>query len=112
MVGGIGNDTITGGLGSDTIRYASGDGQDRINGFTIGVGGDILSFSGITTALDVRLVTTATGTNTQIRVSDGIAGNAGFGQGAVLMTLVGVGLTQADINTNVDAANRPTFLFS
>ncbi len=113
LVGGIGNDTITGGAGSDTIRYANSDGQDRINAFTAGVGGDILSFSGMTTALDVRLVTTATaGTNTQIRVSDGISGNSGFGQGELLMTLIGVALTQADITTNVDATNRPTFLFS
>lgn len=109
--GGAGNDVLNGGAGSDTIRYASGDGQDRVNGFVTGAGGDFLSFSGIAN-IDVRLVNTATGTNTQFRVGDGIAGNTGFGQDEILMVLVGTSFTQADTATNIIDSAGTTFLFS
>ncbi|HAZ44755.1 MAG TPA: hypothetical protein DCZ55_09790 [Cyanobacteria bacterium UBA11371] len=113
LVGGTGNDTITGGVGSDTIRYTSGDGADRINVFTTGVGGDFLSFSGVAN-IDVRSVTNATTgvTNTFFRVGDGIAGNAGFNTGELLLTLAGTGFTQADIATNITDSAGTTFLFS
>lgn len=109
--GGIGNDTITGGIGSDTIHYASGDGLDRINGFITGAGGDFLSFSGIA-AVDVRIVTTPTGTNTQFIVGDNIAGNAGFGTGTVLLNLIATNFTPADIATNITNSAGTQFLFS
>ncbi|MBW4562280.1 MAG: hypothetical protein KME32_14240 [Mojavia pulchra JT2-VF2] len=108
LVGGIGNDTITGGAGSDTIRYASGDGQDRINGFTTGAGGDVLSFSGIG-AIDVFY--NAAG-NTVFRIGDGIAGNADFNTGQLLLTLVNTSFTAADISTNIDPTNTTIFQFS
>jgi Ca2+-binding RTX toxin-like protein len=107
LVGGTGNDTLTGGAGSDTIRYSSGDGQDRINGFAIGAGGDILSFSGIA-AIDVRIVSG----NTQFHVGDGIAGNTGFGTGSLLLTLAATTFTQTHISTNIDPTNSPVFQFS
>ncbi|MBD2200508.1 hypothetical protein H6G08_34535 [Calothrix anomala FACHB-343] len=109
LVGGTENDTISGGLGSDTIRYAFGDGQDRVNGFVTGAGGDFLSFSGIA-AIDV--FTNTTNGNTVFRVGDGIAGNAGFNQGTLLLTLVGTPFSQADIATNIVDSAGTTFLFS
>ena len=107
LIGGNGNDVITGGAGSDTIRYSSGNGQDRIIGFQTGAGGDILSFSGIS-AIDIRVVSG----NTQFRVGDGVAGNANFGTGNLLITLESTSFTEANISTNIDSANRPTFQFS
>ena len=46
--GGKGNDTMTGGAGIDTFIFANtpdNNGNDTINGFTIGKGGDVLNLS-------------------------------------------------------------------
>ncbi|MGL5063315.1 MAG: hypothetical protein ACRC62_25325 [Microcoleus sp.] len=58
--------------------------------------------------LDVRIVNG----NTQIRVSDVISENSGFGTGELLLNPIATGFTEADINTKVDATNRFTFVFS
>jgi Ca2+-binding RTX toxin-like protein len=121
--GGAGKDKFTGGKGNDTLLlgsgdgvadivfYASGDGRDTVRNFVRGNGGDLLSFSGIKSIDVVRV-----GADTQLRVGDGISGNAGFGKGATLITLVGViGFTANDLKAggfNVDASNTATFRFS
>lgn len=46
------------------------------------------------------------GTSTQLRVSDGIGGNSGFGTGDILATLSGTtGFTKSDFNVNLFGAN-------
>ncbi|MEE3715131.1 esterase-like activity of phytase family protein [Tumidithrix elongata RA019] len=130
LSGGFGNDTLTGGLGADTlvggngndtlnlglndgavdrVVYNLGDGSDSVNQFIRGLGGDLLQFNGIA-AVDVRTVNG----NTQFRLGDGVAGNAGFGNGSLLLTLNGVnGFTAGNINDNVLAGSIPTvFQFS
>ncbi|NJK72876.1 MAG: hypothetical protein HC942_00285 [Microcoleus sp. SU_5_6] len=107
LFGAAGNDTLTGGGGRDTIHYRSGHGSDRVNGFTLGATGDILSFSGIA-AIDV----VQSGANTQLRSGNGIAGDTGFGTGAVLMTLINTSFTATHVSTNVSSTNRPIFQFS
>jgi Ca2+-binding RTX toxin-like protein len=111
LIGGAENDNLTGGAGSDTIRYAIGDGQDRVIGFVTGAGGDFLALNALGN-LDIRIFTSSTGTNTQIRVGDGVAGNAGFGTGELLITLVNTTLTQANISTNIIDSSGTAFLFS
>jgi hypothetical protein len=59
-------------------------------------------------AIDVRIVNG----NTQFRVGDGTAGNAGFGTGGLLITLVNTSFTQADLSTNITDSGNTTFLFS
>jgi Ca2+-binding RTX toxin-like protein len=119
LTGGVGGDVLTGGLGNDTLNltkdtnqdvifYAKGDGQDTVQNFVRGVGGDLLSFSGIT-AIDV----VKSGKNTQFRLSDGIASNPGFGKGELLMTLQGTtGFTSANIADDLATTNAAQFWFS
>jgi hypothetical protein len=50
--------------------------------------------------------------STWFRLSDGIAGNTGFGNGDILMTLNNItGFTAANINSNLAAGNTAQFLF-
>ena len=98
---------MTGGGGRDTIHYRSGHGSDQVNGFTLGASGDILSFSGIA-AIDVA----PSGVNTQLRLGNGIAGDTGFGTGALLIALANTSFTAADVSTNVNSTNSPIFQFS
>jgi parallel beta-helix repeat protein len=125
LIGGAGNDTLRGGLGSDTligglgndtlslgndsavdiVRYAVGDGSDTISRFVRGVGGDQIRFTGIGSIDVIRL-----GSNTHLRMSDGITGNSGFGSGQLLANLSGTtGFNAGDVNVNLFGAN---FLFS
>jgi Ca2+-binding RTX toxin-like protein len=46
LAGEAGDDTITGGGGADRIRYALGDGHDRITDFSLALG-DVLDLSGM-----------------------------------------------------------------
>ena len=109
LIGGAGNDTINLGVdgATDTISYNKGNGSDTVNQFLTGIGGDILSFSGIA-AIDV----VQSGSNTLFRVGDGIAGNGNFGTGALLITLANTSFTSADITSNIDPTNIPVFEFS
>lgn len=51
LTGGTGNDTMTGGAGADNFYFVSGDGQDVITDFEIGI--DTITIDGL--ALDVWL---------------------------------------------------------
>ena len=51
LTGGTGNDTMTGGAGADNFYFVSGDGQNVITDFEIGV--DTITIDGL--ALDVWL---------------------------------------------------------
>jgi Ca2+-binding RTX toxin-like protein len=108
LIGGVGNDSLYLGLNDnavDNVKYIFGDGADTVYQFVRGVGGDKLNFTGIN-AIDVL----TSGTNTQLRISDGIAGNTSFGTGQLLVTLSGTsGFIGADVNVNLFGAN---FLFS
>jgi Ca2+-binding RTX toxin-like protein len=109
LIGGVGNDTLDLGRdkNQDTVVYNQGDGTDVIKNFLRGVGGDSLSFSGIT-AIDVVKV----GRNTEFRLGDGIAGNVGFGKGELLVTLQSTtGFTAANINDNLVVSNITDFWF-
>lgn len=112
LVGGLGNDTLNLGLNdgaSDIVRYTSGDGTDIINQFI--KGSDKLAFAAIA-AIDVKV----SGTDTQLRLGNGIAGDTGFGSGTLLATIKGVtGFTTAELGiggTSLDATNTAKFLFS
>ena len=112
LFGGTGNDTLNLGLNdtvSDSVRYAAGDGIDVINQFVKGI--DHLAFIGIS-FIDVKV----SGTDTQLRLGNGITGDAGFGTGTLLETIKGVtGFTSAHLGvggTNVDVTNMAQFLFS
>ena len=104
LIGGVGNDNLSLGLNDnaiDNVNYVLGDGVDTVTQFIRGIGGDKLNFSGITN-LDVR----TSGTSTQIRVGDGIGGNAGFGTGLLLVTLSGItGFVAGDVNVNLFGGN-------
>jgi hypothetical protein len=110
LTGGLGNDTLN--LGSDTntdtVFYSQGDGYDIVTRFVRGRGGDLLSFSNIP-YLDVVRVNS----NTELRVGDGVAGNAGFGSGELLMTLQGTtGFSAVNINDNLATSNTALFRFN
>jgi Ca2+-binding RTX toxin-like protein len=126
LTGGAGNDSLNGGAGADTliggagddslylgfndgavdiVYYALNDGRDTIYQFVRGLGGDQIQFTDIANIDVVR-----SGSNTLLRLSDGITGNSGFGSGQLLVTLAGsTGFTDADVNVNLFGAN---FLFS
>ncbi|MBD2626098.1 peptidylprolyl isomerase [Trichormus variabilis] len=108
LIGGVGNDILYLGLNDnavDNVNYVFGHGADTVYQFIRGVGGDKLNFSGIT-AIDVL----TSGTNTQLRISNNISGDTGFGTGQLLVTLSGTsGFIGADVNVNLFGAN---FLFS
>jgi Ca2+-binding RTX toxin-like protein len=119
LVGGLGSDLLTGGTGNDildlgkdsnadTVFYSRGDGSDTVKQFVRGKGGDLLSFSGIANIDVVKL-----GTNTEFRIGDGIAGNAGFGTGDLLITLQGkTGFTTTNIIDNLASSNTAHIGFS
>ena len=107
LIGGLGNDDLY--LGSDTavdnVNYTNGDGTDTVYQFVSGVGGDKLNFTGIA---NFDVITS--GTSTLVRVGDGIAGNAGFGTGQLLVTLSGTsGFNSTNASLNLFGG---TFLFS
>ncbi|MBD2095161.1 tandem-95 repeat protein [Trichocoleus sp. FACHB-591] len=116
---GAGSDTLIGGTGDDaialtndgfsnTIFYTNGDGSDTVKQFRRGAGGDVISFSGIG-AIDV----VKSGNGTQLRLSDGISNNAGFGKGALLVTLAETaGFAAADVNINLLSNDGGQFLFA
>lgn len=106
--GNKGNDRID--LGSDldvdTVAYRKGDGKDIIRNFHAGVGGDKLQVEGINSVDVVRK-----GSSTYLHVSDGIAGNKGFGSGQLLIELRGTTSFTADtIGQNLAAGNQAQFL--
>jgi|GEM_PF-5569339 len=112
LAGGTGNDTLNLGLNdgaSDFVRYAFGDGSDTINQFVRG--SDKLSFTGIN-SIDVKV----SGSDTQLRLGNGIAGDKGFGTGTLLETLKGVtGFTKAELGvggSSLDVTNTAQFLFT
>ncbi|WP_373480016.1 beta strand repeat-containing protein [Geminocystis sp.] len=83
LIGGLGNDTLAVGLNdgvTDLIIYTLGDGSDTVGQFEIA--NDKFFFLGVNN-IDVRV----NGSNTQLRLSDGVDGNAGFGTGSLLATL-------------------------
>ena len=109
-MGGIGNDVLNLGFNdgaSDTVLYAKGDGVDIINQFTKGI--DKLGFKGIN-FIDIKI----SGLDTQIRLGNGITGDAGFG--TLLETIKGVtGFTSTQLGvggTSVDSSNTAKFFFS
>ena len=126
LTGGLGNDTLTGNAGADTliggvgsdslylglndnvvdnVNYVLGHGTDTVYQFVRGVGGDKLNFTGIANFDVITL-----GTSTLVRVGDGISGNAGFGNGQLLVTLSGTsGFNSTNANVNLFGGN---FLFS
>ncbi|HEY9690859.1 MAG TPA: putative Ig domain-containing protein, partial [Oculatellaceae cyanobacterium] len=117
LTGNAGADTLTGGTGNDNlymglndnavdiVNYGLGDGADTIYQFVRGVGGDRIQFTSIN---NIDVVTS--GTNTLLRVGDGITGNTGFGTGQLLATLSATsGFTNTDVNQNLFGSN---FLFS
>lgn len=112
LVGNDGNDTLNLGLNdgvADIVRYTSWDGSDVINQFVKGI--DKLGFTGIN-FIDVKV----SGFDTQIRLGNGIAGDAGFGTGTLLETIKGVtGFTATHLGiggTSVDSSNTAQFLFT
>jgi Ca2+-binding RTX toxin-like protein len=119
LKGGTGSDQLTGGGGDDslslgrdsdvdTVKYVVGDGSDVIRKFHIGVGGDVINFTGVA-AIDVVSI----GQGTQLRLSDGIRGNDDFGKGTLLARLVGVqSLTSANVGVNLTSTDGAQFLFS
>ncbi|MBD1863620.1 S-layer family protein [Trichocoleus sp. FACHB-46] len=110
LIGGTGNDaiTLTNDGFSNTIFYTNGDGSDTVKQFRRGAGGDVIFFSGIA-AIDV----VKSGNGTQLRLSDGISNNAGFGKGALLVTLAETaGFAAADVNINLLSNDGGQFLFA
>ncbi|WP_228048946.1 DUF4347 domain-containing protein [Nodularia sp. LEGE 06071] len=107
LIGGTGNDKLYLGLNDgaiDIVNYALNDGADTVYEFVRGVGGDKIQFTGIT---NIDVVTS--GSNTLLRLGDGIAGNTGFGTGELFVMLFATsGFIGADVNVNLFGAN---FLF-
>jgi hypothetical protein len=108
LVGGAGDDRLE--LGSDraidTAIYRFGDGSDVVEQFLLG--GDRLQFDGIA-AIDV----VSNGSSTFFRSSDGIAGNAGFGSGQLLLELRNTsGFTSNNIGLNLASGNTAQMLFA
>ena len=104
---GAGNDTITLGndTNTDTIIYSLGDGIDTVHQFKKGSNGDILSFQGIA-HIDVVTVDN----NTNFYLSDGPGGNIKFGEGELLVSLIGVtDITQEDVGVNFTSTDGATF---
>ncbi|MBD2291935.1 cadherin-like domain-containing protein [Anabaena sphaerica FACHB-251] len=102
LSGGAGNDRLYLGIDAsvDSVIYAKDDGTDMIRQFNR-ISGDLLLFSGITD-IDVKTV----GNSTQFRLGDGIAGNAGFATGDLLVTLSGTsGFSSSNISENITGAN-------
>ena len=108
LTGGVGNDSLYLGLNDnvvDNVNYVLGHGTDIVYQFVRGVGGDKLNFTGIA---NFDVITS--GTSTLVRVGDGIAGNAGFGTGQLLVTLSGTsGFNSTNASLNLFGG---TFLFS
>jgi Ca2+-binding RTX toxin-like protein len=108
FIGGVGNDTLNFDADQDTFVYTSGDGTDVVKQFSRGMNGDFMSFMNIPFIDVVR-----SGSNTEFRLSDGIANNSNFGKGALLVKLQGtVGFTSANIELNVATTNQAQFLFA
>jgi RHS repeat-associated protein len=110
LSGGGGNDTLN--LGSDsevdTVFYNYLDGQDLIQGFVRGLGGDLLAFNNIA-AIDVVKI----GKRTEFHLSDGITNNTDFGKGELLITIAGVtDFTVNNIADNLAISNAVKFCFS
>ncbi|HYW18293.1 MAG TPA: DUF4347 domain-containing protein [Nodularia sp. (in: cyanobacteria)] len=107
LIGSTGNDKLYLGLNDgavDIVNYALNDGADIVYEFVRGGGGDKIQFTGVT---NIDVVTS--GSNTLLRLGDGIAGNTGFGTGDLFVTLSATsGLIAADVNVNLFGAN---FLF-
>lgn len=109
LIGNAGDDTLIlgGGRDVDTVIYRSGDGSDIIRQFDRR-DGDLLQFEGIE-AIDLIV----TGGSTFLHLSDGIAGNSGFGSGQLLAELSGVtSFTANNIGLNLVSANTAQFLFA
>jgi Ca2+-binding RTX toxin-like protein len=120
LVGGLSSDLLAGGTGNDilsvgnndnspdTVFYSRGDGSDIVKEFVRGPGKDLLSFSSIADIDVVKL-----GTNTEVRLGDGITGNAGFGTGDLLITLQGkIGFMASNIADSLASGNTTYFSFS
>ena len=125
--GGDGNDILYAGTGADILDGGAGNnvldlGQDRdvdtviyrgvgtnvVDQFTQGAGGDLLSFQNVE-AIDVVV----SGSSTFFRLSDGLAGNAGFGSGGLLAELRGTtGFTADNLGLNLASSNTARFLFA
>jgi hypothetical protein len=70
-------------------------------------GGDLLSFRSIAD-IDIAKL----GTNTEIRISDGIRSNKRLGTGELLIILEGTtGFNTANISSNLASSNTSHFLF-
>ncbi|MEA5574014.1 hypothetical protein [Calothrix sp. UHCC 0171] len=75
---------------------------------SISAGGDLLQFEGID-AIDVVV----NGSSTFFRLSDGLAGNTGFGSGELLAELRGVsGFSSGNLGFNLASGNTAQFLFA
>ena len=120
LIGGLGADTLNGGSGNnilslgidtdiDTVVYRGVDnGFNVVSEFTRGTGGDLLSFEGVD-AIDVI----NNGSSTFFRLSDGIAENAGFGTGQLLLELRNAsGFTADTLGLNLASSNTARFLFA
>lgn len=109
LIGGAGNDKLYLGVDQDidTVAYRNGDGFNVVQEFNRGIGGDLLSFEQ-SAAIDVVV----NGSSTFFRLSDGLAGNAGFGSGQLLTELRGVtGFNSANLGLNLATTNKAQFLF-
>lgn len=99
LIGGTGDDFLRLGMDdgvADTVQYGAGDGLDTVLDFVHGLGGDSIVFSRIA---DIDVVTN--GVDTSFHLGDGIAGNANFGGGQLLVTLentTGFSISEIGIN--------------
>ncbi len=106
LAGGTGNDQInlnsTGSV-MDIISYESGAGKDTVAGFVRGRNemNDQVHFKGIQ---NVDVI--SKGGNTELRSGDGIAGNAGFGTGELLVEIQGTtGFKASDVGVSLFGSN-------